>query len=114
MPKGTSLAEAESNSEKIKPVVLAVIELRWSEGIGQTISQSAENPIKQKIPLFRKCLKFCGNFLKAFRINLKVCLGLTNTTPLLFRKLRLVFECFYFMGHAYFLVVPTMNHYCGS
>jgi len=33
MPKGTSRAEATSNSEKIKPVALAVIELRWSEGI---------------------------------------------------------------------------------
>jgi len=28
MPKGTSQAEATSNSEKIKPVALAIIELR--------------------------------------------------------------------------------------
>jgi len=28
MPKGTSRAETTSNSEKIKPVALAVIELR--------------------------------------------------------------------------------------
>jgi len=33
MPKGISQAEATSNSEKIKPIALAVIELRWSEGI---------------------------------------------------------------------------------
>jgi len=50
MPKGTSWAEATSNSEKIKPVALAVIELRWSEGIRQLVSysfsQSVENSIK--------------------------------------------------------------------
>jgi len=34
MPNGTSQAEATSNSKKkIKLVALAVIELRWSEGI---------------------------------------------------------------------------------
>jgi len=33
MPKGTSLAEVTSNSEKIKLVALAIIELGWSEGI---------------------------------------------------------------------------------
>jgi len=33
MPKGTSQAEATLNSEKIKPLALAVIEIRWSEGI---------------------------------------------------------------------------------
>jgi len=33
MPNGTSQAEATSNSEKIKPVALAVIELCLSEGI---------------------------------------------------------------------------------
>jgi len=31
--KGTSQVEAMSNSEKIKPVALAIIKLRWSEGI---------------------------------------------------------------------------------
>ena len=29
-------------------------------------------------------------------------------------KLRLVFRWFYFVGHTYVLVVPTMNHYYGS
>jgi len=33
MPKGTSQAKAMLNSEKIKPVALAIIELRWSESI---------------------------------------------------------------------------------
>jgi len=33
MAKGTSQAEAMSNSEKIKPVALAIVELRESEGI---------------------------------------------------------------------------------
>jgi len=35
MLKGISQAEATSNSEKIKPVALAVIELHKSEGIRQ-------------------------------------------------------------------------------
>ena len=43
MPKGIYRAEAKSNSEKIKPVALAVIELRLSEGISQLLSQSVEN-----------------------------------------------------------------------
>jgi len=41
IPKGTSWAEATSNSEKIiKPVALAIIELRLTEGISQAVSQS--------------------------------------------------------------------------
>ena len=43
MPKGTCRAEAMSNSEKIKPVALAVIEVRLSEGFSQSVSQSVEN-----------------------------------------------------------------------
>ena len=39
MPKGTCPAEATSNGEKIKPVALAVIELRLSESISQTVIQ---------------------------------------------------------------------------
>jgi len=38
MAKGTSWAKATSNSEKIKPVALAIIELRESEGISQSVS----------------------------------------------------------------------------
>jgi len=33
--KGTSLAEGTSNSEKINPVILAIVELCKSEGIRQ-------------------------------------------------------------------------------
>ena len=43
--KSTSLAEKTFNSEKIKPVALAVIELCLSEGISQSVSQSLENYI---------------------------------------------------------------------
>ena len=68
MPKGTSRAEATSNSEKIKPVALAVIELRLSEGVRQSVSQ--------KISLNKSFLKFCNNLLKTFQVNLKVCLDL--------------------------------------
>jgi len=35
MAKGTSRAEATSNSKKIKPVTLAIVELYESEGIRQ-------------------------------------------------------------------------------
>ena len=70
MPKSTSRAEATSNSEKIKPVALAVIELCLSEGISQSVRQSLE------ILLYKKFLKFRSNLLKAFRVDLKACLGL--------------------------------------
>jgi len=60
--------------QKIKPVALPIFELHKSEGIRQVgrqlVSQSVENSIK----LFY--FKFCSNFLKAFRINLKAFLGL--------------------------------------
>ena len=50
MPKGTCRAEAMSNSEKIKPVALAIIVLRLSEDISQSVtyllSQSVENSVK--------------------------------------------------------------------
>ena len=65
MPKGTSRAEAMSNSEKIKPVALAVIELRLSEGISQSVENST---------FFLKT--FCRNLLKVFWVDLKACLGL--------------------------------------
>ena len=49
MPKGTCWAEATSNSEKMKSVALAVIELCLSEGIRKSVSQSLENSVKQII-----------------------------------------------------------------
>ena len=38
VPKGTSRAEVTSNSDKIKPVTLAVIELRLFEGTSQLLT----------------------------------------------------------------------------
>jgi len=38
MAKGTSWAEATLNSKINKPVALAIVELRESEGIRQTVS----------------------------------------------------------------------------
>ena len=44
MPKGTCPTEAMSNSEKIKPVALAIIDLCLSEGIiSQSVSQSVSH-----------------------------------------------------------------------
>ena len=40
MPKGTYQAEATSNSEKIKPIALPIIEFRLSEGISQSVKNS--------------------------------------------------------------------------
>jgi len=45
MEKGTSRAEATLNSKKIKPVALAIVELRESE-VSQAGRQSVENSIK--------------------------------------------------------------------
>ena len=69
MPKGTCPAEAMLNSENVKPVALAVIKLRLSEGISQLLSQSVENI-------------FHSNLLKAFPVDLKACCYLTNTASL--------------------------------
>ena len=49
MPKGTSQAEVMSNYEKIKPVALAVIELRLSEGISQSVSQLLSQSVSQSV-----------------------------------------------------------------
>ena len=43
IPKSNCQAETTSNSKKIKHVELTVIEPRLSEGISQSVSQSAEN-----------------------------------------------------------------------
>ena len=70
MPKGTCRAEETSNSEKLKPVALAIIELRLSEGISQSVSLSVENSV-----VF---FKSRSNLLKTFWVNLKACLGLVS------------------------------------
>ena len=62
----TSEAEVMLNSEKIKPVALAIIKLCLSEGI----RQSVENYVKEKL------FKIPWQLLKAFRVDLKACLGL--------------------------------------
>ena len=49
MPKGTCLAEVMSNSEKLKPVALAVIKLRLSEGTSQSVTQSASQSVSQLV-----------------------------------------------------------------
>ena len=53
LAKGTSLDEATLNSEEIKPVAIAIIELRLSErisqSISQSVSQSVENSTKYRI-----------------------------------------------------------------
>ena len=49
MPKGTSRAQATLNSEKIKPISLAVIKLCLYEGISQLLSQLVtRNSVKKK------------------------------------------------------------------
>ena len=53
IPKGTSQAEVTSNSEKIKPVALTVIELCLSEGISQLLSLLVEIPLH----IFKKILE---------------------------------------------------------
>ena len=57
--------------KKIKPVALADIELRLSEGISQLPTYS----VSRKFRRIKK-LKFRSNLLKAFQVDLKVCLGL--------------------------------------
>jgi len=42
MPKGTSQAEATSNSEKIKLVMLAIIEFCLPKGIRQSVENSVK------------------------------------------------------------------------
>ena len=76
MPKDTCRAGATSNSEKIKPVALEIIELRLSEGISQSVTQSVSQSVSHKIPVNKFVLKFSSNLLKVFRVNLKACLGL--------------------------------------
>ena len=54
MPKGTCQAEATSNSEKINPIALAVIELHFSEGIRQLLSQSVSQSLEYSVKFFFK------------------------------------------------------------
>ena len=66
-----SWAEVTLNSEKIKPIAFAAIELHLSEEScnSQSLVQSVSWSIETSI-------KFKKQFLKAFQVNLKACLGL--------------------------------------
>ena len=48
IPKGTSRAEATSDSEKIKPVALAIIELCLPEGISQLLTYLLSQSVSRK------------------------------------------------------------------
>ena len=65
MPKGTPWAEAMSNSEKIKPVALAGIELCLTEGISQAVSQ-IHVVSQKKIPLNNFFLNSVATFREHF------------------------------------------------
>jgi len=77
--KGTSQAEATSNIKKIKPIALAIFKLCESEGLSQ-LGSWLENSVKY-------FLNLRSNFLKVFRVNLKVFMSLTNTAPSSSRKI---------------------------
>ena len=68
MPKGMCSAEAISNSEKINPVALAIIELYLSDSISHSFNR--------KFHLILLFFKFRSNLLKMFRVDQKACLGL--------------------------------------
>ena len=65
--KSTSPDKATLNSEEIKPVAIAIIELRLSEGMRERVSQSLEKSAN---------LKFRNYLMEEFRIDLKTFLGL--------------------------------------
>jgi len=65
--------EATLNSEEIKPVAMAIIKLRLSEGISKGVSQSVS---QKKIQLNRKFLNICSNFLEWVRNDLNTFLSL--------------------------------------
>ena len=54
MEKGTSRDEVTLNSEEIKPIALAVIELRLPEGISQIIIQIPSQIVSQSVEKFDK------------------------------------------------------------
>jgi len=68
--KGTSPDEATLNSEEIKSLAIARIELRLSEGISKGVSEWVSQPVSQKF------LKFHINLVEGFMIDLKAFLGL--------------------------------------
>ena len=105
MPKGTSQGEVMSISEKIKPVVLAVIELCLSEGIIRQLVN--RNSIKN-------FFKFRSNLLKAFRVNLKACSSFVFPASLLPGKSKAGFWVVFFHRPCLLLCGPyyTVQSYC--
>ena len=69
LPKGTSQAEVTLNSENIKPIALAIVKLRLSEGI---ISQLLSHSVSKTF-----CLNifFENSVATAVWVHLKACLG---------------------------------------
>ena len=65
------MSSEEISSEEIRHVAIAIIELRLSEGIGQSVSQSVSQSVVN-----RKILKFYNNLMQQFRVDLKTFLGL--------------------------------------
>jgi len=116
VPKGTSRAEAMSNSEKIKPVALAVIELCLTEGISQAVSQ-------KKILLNKNSM---ATFWGAFLVDLKACLHLVLPNQyyhivvweieagfrvILLRGPRLLLRCPYYEPPLWFMISCASNTY---
>jgi len=69
------------NSEEIKPVAIAIIELRLSKGISQSVSQSVNQSVSQSVSqqknlLNKKFVKFHNNLMQRFTVDLKTFLGL--------------------------------------
>ena len=69
MPKDTSWAEVKLNSEKIKPVAQAVIELRLFDSISKSVTQSISRKFCKIL------LNYSSNLMKACWIDLKACLA---------------------------------------
>ena len=79
MAKGTSRDDVMLNSEEIKPIALAVIELRLSEDISQIIIQIASQIVSQLVEKFDKyeiLKKIHNNLMQRFGVDLKTFVGL--------------------------------------
>jgi len=78
--KATSRDEATLNSKEIKPIAIAIIELRLPEGISQSVGRSVSQLVSQQKNLFNwKFLKFHNNLMRWFRVDLKTFFGLGYT-----------------------------------
>ena len=94
--------ETTLNNEKINVVALAFIKLHLSEGISQSVTQPVENSV---LIIFNH-----SNLLKTFQVDLKACLGLTNTALSLSGKNEDSLCVMFFHGPRPNLLVPTMQY----